>query len=51
MARRVFFSFHYDEDIWRVNQTSRGFRLRRSACEHYGGNDELKNGRGFSRLS
>ena len=20
MARRVFFSFHYDEDIWRVNQ-------------------------------
>ena len=20
MARRVFFSFHYDRDIWRVNQ-------------------------------
>jgi hypothetical protein len=28
VARRVFFSFHYDRDIWRVNQVRQSWRNR-----------------------
>ena len=30
MARRVFFSFHYQEDIWRVNQVRNSWVVQRT---------------------
>lgn len=33
MARRVFFSFHYDQDSWRVNQVRQSWRFRPADVE------------------